>query len=149
MFQERYFSQTSIGRGHGMMHNSTMNMHMSSADLLLLDTNKTVIADTSSDRIGENKTTIEGKTSDLIINGQKVGTLLLYQHELQNLEKGFILSSNLAIIGSGLIISHYCTSTQYLDNKKNHPAIEATNYRNEKNRTRRDFASNQQVIAND
>ena len=103
--QERYFSQTGIGRGHGMMHNSTMNMHMSSADLLLLDTNKTVIADTSSDRIGENGTTIEGKTSDLIINGQKVGTLLLYQHELQNLEKGFILSSNLAIIGSGLIVA--------------------------------------------
>ena len=103
--QERYFSQTGVGSGHGMMHNSTMNMHMSSADLLLLDTNKTVIADTSGDRIGEIGTTIGGKTSDLIINDQKVGTLLLYQHELQNLEKGFILSSNLAIIGSGRIVA--------------------------------------------
>jgi signal transduction histidine kinase len=103
--QERYFSQTSMGSGHGMMHGSTMNMHMSSADLILLDTNKTVIADTSGNRIGEKGTTIGGKTSDLIINGQKVGTLLLYQHELQNLEKGFILSSNLAIIGSGLMVA--------------------------------------------
>ena len=59
--QERYFSQTGIGRGHGMMHNSTMNMHMSSADLLLLDTNKTVIADTSSDRIGKTEPLLKEK----------------------------------------------------------------------------------------
>ena len=103
--QERYFSQTGMGKRAWDDADSTMNMHMSSADLILLDTNKTVIADTSGNRIGENGTSIGGKTSDLTIDGQKVGTLLLYQHELQNLEKGFILSSNLAIIGSGLMVA--------------------------------------------
>ena len=112
MFKNATLANLASGSGHGMMHSSTMNMnmHMSSADLLLLNINKTVIADTSGNRIGENGTTIGGKTSDLIINGQKIGTLLLYQHELQNLEKGFILSSNLAIIEKRTNCSHYSYS---------------------------------------
>lgn len=99
------FDQPGMGNSSGMMHrmNMNMNMHMSSADLLLLNQNGTIIADTSGTRIGTSGTGIVGKKTDLTTDGQKIGTLLLYQHELQSLEKEFILSSNIAIIGSSFI----------------------------------------------
>ncbi|WP_338470661.1 ATP-binding protein [Niallia sp. XMNu-256] len=104
--QQLYFNEFT-GSGHGMMHgsrmNTNMNMHMSSADLLLLDLDGTVIADTTGTRIGESGMNVKWKNSDITIDGKKVGTLLLYQSGLQSLEKEFILSSNLAIIGSSIL----------------------------------------------
>lgn len=103
--QEQFFEESSgMGQGHGMMmQGMLMNMAMANADLLLLDMNGTVIADTSGSRIGTNGEGVHGKSSEIIINGKQEGTLLLYQHKLQNLEKEFIKSANIAIVMSGLI----------------------------------------------
>ena len=107
--QELYFTSTSSmeqGQGHGMMmRGSNMNMSMSSADLILLDNNGKVIADTARTRIGKSGLALTGKKQDLIINGEKKGTLLLYQTEFQKLEKEFIHSTNLAIVISVFIAS--------------------------------------------
>lgn len=103
--QQVYFSEFT-GNGHGMMmggNMNMMNMHMTSADLLLLDLSGTIIADTTGTRIGESGTNFRGKKSDITIDGKKMGTLLLFQSGLQDLEKEFILSSNLAIIGTSII----------------------------------------------
>ncbi len=103
--QQLYFNEFT-GNGHGMMMHGNMNMmniHMSSADLLLLDINGTVIANTTGSKIGESVTSFSGKKSDINIDGKKVGTLLLYQSGLQSLEKEFIFSSNLVIIGSSIV----------------------------------------------
>lgn len=108
--QEQYFTNfTNNNWGHrnsmmmqGMSGN--MPMAMSNADLLLLDTNGIVIADTSGTRIGMNGgNDLTGKAENIIINGEKKGTLILYTHELQNLEKGFVRSSNTAIVISSII----------------------------------------------
>ena len=109
--QELYFTSTSSmnqgqGQGHGMMMRGlNMNMSMSNADLILLDNNGKVIADTARTRIGKSGLDLTGKTEDLIINGEKKGTLLLYQTEFQKLEKEFIRSTNLAIVISIFIAS--------------------------------------------
>ncbi|WP_428909596.1 ATP-binding protein [Niallia sp. Krafla_26] len=103
--QQVYFNEFT-GNEHGMMmrgNMNSMNMHLPSADLLLLDTRGTVIADTTGTRNGESSTNFNGKKSDITIDGKKVGTLLLYQSGLQSLEKEFILSSNLAIINTSII----------------------------------------------
>jgi two-component system, OmpR family, sensor histidine kinase BaeS len=103
--QELYFSNDSFtGQGHGMMMRKMgMNLAMSNADLILVDENGLVIGDTAGNLIGSNGTKISGKRQDLIFNGEKKGTLVLQQHELQNLEEGFLHSSNMAIFFSGLI----------------------------------------------
>lgn len=103
--QELYFSNHSfMGQGNGMMMRGVgMNMAMSNADLLLLDMKGIVIADTSGTRIGRNGIEFSGKRQDLIINGEKKGTLVLQQHELQNLEEEFLNSSTMSILFSGLI----------------------------------------------
>jgi two-component system sensor histidine kinase BaeS len=103
--QEKYFTN-SYSTGHGMMMrgmSANMGISMANADLLLLDMQGTVIADTANTRIGITDFPLSGKKEDLIINGEKKGTLLLYQYELQNLEKDFINSTNMAILISSLI----------------------------------------------
>jgi two-component system, OmpR family, sensor histidine kinase BaeS len=103
--QELFFSyDTSNQQGHGMMMRGMfMNMSMSSEELLLLDLNGTIIADSTGERIGSDGNNLSGNKVDLIVNGEKKGTLLLYQHKLQNLEKEFLQSSNTAIFVSGLM----------------------------------------------
>ena len=109
--QELYFTSTSSmeqgqGQGHGMMMRGlNMTMSMSNADLIILDTDGKVIADTAGTLIGESGLDLTGKSEDLIINGEKKGTLLLYQTEYQKLEKEFIRSTNLAIAISIFIAS--------------------------------------------
>ncbi|WP_318505691.1 hypothetical protein [Bacillus sp. T3] len=50
--QELYFS-TGMGHGHGMMmQGNLMNMAMSNAEMLLVDANGKVVADTAQSRIG-------------------------------------------------------------------------------------------------
>ncbi|WP_147533429.1 sensor histidine kinase [Bacillus marasmi] len=102
--QETYFEGNSgMGQGHGMMmQGMLMNMAMANADLLLLDLDGTVIADTSGTRIGNSGEDVNGKSQEIIIDGELKGTLILYQHKLQNLEKEFIRAANLAIFFSGL-----------------------------------------------
>ena len=105
--QQLFFSSdSSNGNGHGMMmHGMGMNMSMSmsSDDILLVDLNGIVIADTAETRIGSAGKDLSGKKVDLIVNGEKKGTLVLYQHKLQDLEIEFIKSSNTTILISGLI----------------------------------------------
>ncbi len=102
----KHFFNGARPEGHGMMmRGSNMNMSMSSADLILLDNNGKVIADTTRTRIGKSGLALTGKKQDLIINGEKKGTLLLYQTEFQKLEKEFIHSTNLAIVISVFIAS--------------------------------------------
>jgi two-component system sensor histidine kinase BaeS len=103
--QELFFAgNPSNGQGHGMMKRGMfMKMAMANADLLLLDSDGKVIADTAGTRIGMNGKQFTGNTKDLIVNGEKKGTLVLYRHELQNLEKEFIRSANASIMISGLI----------------------------------------------
>lgn len=103
--QELFFSSDSNQQGHGMMMRGMMfmNMSMANEDLLLLDLQGTVIADSTGERIGSNGNHLAGKKVELMVNGEKKGTLLLYQHELQNLEKDFLHSSNTAIFFSGIM----------------------------------------------
>lgn len=103
--QEVYFEgNSSMGQGHGMMmQGMLMNMAMANADLLLLDIDGIVIADTSGERLNASGVDVHGKSTDIIIDGKRKGTLVLYQHKLQNLEEDFIRSANLAIVMSGLI----------------------------------------------
>jgi two-component system, OmpR family, sensor histidine kinase BaeS len=103
--QEFFFSNDSSNiQGHGMMmHGMSMNMSMSSDDLILLDLNGMVIADTTGKRIGADGINLSGKKVDLSVDGEKKGTLVLYQHKLQKLEKEFLQSSNMAIFISGLM----------------------------------------------
>ena len=54
-------------------------------------------------KIGTNGSELPGKTKALIVNGEKKGTLLLYQSKLQNLEEKFLYSSKTIIFISGLI----------------------------------------------
>lgn len=109
--QELYFTSTPSmnqgqGQGHGMMMRGlNMNMSMSNADLILLDNNGKVIADTARTRIGKSGLDLTGKTENLIINGEKKGTLLLYQTQFQKIEKEFIRSTNSAIVISIFITS--------------------------------------------
>ncbi|MGJ7919041.1 sensor histidine kinase [Neobacillus sp. LXY-4] len=105
--QGLYFENSSMdGQGHGMMmRGMMMNMAMANADLLLIDMRGRVIADTAGTRIGMSGIDFTGNQKDVIVNGEKKGTLVLYQHELQNLEKEFLRSSNTAILISGLIVS--------------------------------------------
>lgn len=107
--QEQYFSSgTGTGHGNGMMMhgmgmNMGMGMPMANADLLLLDKDGVVIADTSNSRTGKTDIPLSGKKEDLTINGKTIGTLVLHQYELQNLEKEFVHSSNIAILLGSLI----------------------------------------------
>lgn len=104
--QQLYFnSKPAMGPGKGMMRGMTMNMPMANADLLLLDRKGIVIGDTAGTRIGAKGINFSGKTQVLVINGEKRGTLVLYQNKLQNLEEEFIHSSNLAIVISSIIAS--------------------------------------------
>lgn len=102
--QEIFFENDSTtGQGHGMMmRRMMMNMSMSSDDLLLLDLNGKVIGDSSGTRIGTNGNDVTGKKISLNVNHAKIGTLVLHQRQLQNLEKEFMQSSNTAIFISGL-----------------------------------------------
>ncbi|MGG0718236.1 ATP-binding protein [Robertmurraya massiliosenegalensis] len=91
-------------QGHGMMRRAMfMNMSTPNSDLLLLDLNGVIIGDSTGERIGLDGTDISGKKVALSVNGEKKGTLVLYQNKLQNLEKEFLQSSNKAIIISGLL----------------------------------------------
>ncbi len=103
--QQLFFSyDSSFGQGHGMMmRGMRMNMSMSSDDILLVDLNGIVIADSGATKIGSAGKDLSGKKVDLIVNGEKKGTLVLYQSKLQDLEKEFIHSSNTTILISGLI----------------------------------------------
>lgn len=108
--QELYFSNNTslIGRGNGMMRGmmgSGMTMALSNADLILLDKEGIVIADTSGTRIGENGSGLTGKKQNVIIDGESQGTLVLYQKAWQNLEKEFLRSANLAVMISSMIAS--------------------------------------------
>lgn len=105
---ELYFSGQfpMMGRGNGRMHGMYgMHMALHNADLILLDKNGLVIGDTSGLRLGHDGSTLSGKRQSIIIDGKKQGTLLLYQKSLQNLEKEFLHSANLAIVLSILIAS--------------------------------------------
>lgn len=103
--QEIYFEGNSgMGQGHGMMmQGMLMNMAMANADLLLLDVDGTVIADTSGERLNTSGVDVHGKSTDIVIDGKIKGKLILYQHKLQNLEEEFIRSANLAIVMSSLV----------------------------------------------
>lgn len=104
--QQLYFnSKPAMGPGKGMMRGMAMNMPMANADLLLLDRKGIVIGDTAGTRIGAKGINFSGKTQVLVINGEKRGTLVLYQNKIQNLEEEFIHSSNLAIVISSIIAS--------------------------------------------
>jgi two-component system, OmpR family, sensor histidine kinase BaeS len=99
--QQLFFSKDT---GHPMMmRGMLMNMSMLSVDLLLLDRNGTVIADSAGKRIGSNGNKLSGKPKSLMINGEKKGTLLLYQSKLQNLEEKFLYSSKIIILISSII----------------------------------------------
>ena len=101
--QELYFKNNAgMGPGSGMMRGMGMNGMMANVDLLLLDRNGEVIADTTGTRIGTSGLNYTGKAEDLIVDGEKQGTLLLYQNGLQSLETEFVRSSNLAITISSL-----------------------------------------------
>jgi two-component system sensor histidine kinase BaeS len=103
--QQFFFSNsTSETPGHPMMMRGMLvNMSMLNVDLLLLDRNGTIIADSTGTRIGANGNELPGKTQVLIVKGEKKGTLLLYQSKLQNLEEKFLYSSKIIILISGLI----------------------------------------------
>ncbi|MBB6444957.1 sensor histidine kinase [Bacillus benzoevorans] len=108
--QELYFSTSTglMGQGNGMMRGMSgngMTMALSNADLVLLDKNGMVIADTAGTRIGENNSGLSGKKQDIIIDGKRKGTLILYQKAWQNLEKEFLRSANLAVMISSMIAS--------------------------------------------
>ncbi len=107
--QELYFSEQTgmMGRGNGMMRGmgQEMNMVLSTADLILFDKKGIIIADTSAARIGEKSGGLSGKKQDIIVNGKKIGTLVLYEKALQNLEKEFLRSANAAIMISSMIAS--------------------------------------------
>lgn len=117
--QELYFNEFT-GNRHRMMHGNTnmMSMHTGSADLFLLDIDGTIIADTTGTRIGESGANLVGKESAITVNDTKVGTLLLYQSGLQSLEKEFIFSSNLAIIGTSIIAALIAVLLSILITKK-------------------------------
>ncbi|WP_404330150.1 ATP-binding protein [Mesobacillus maritimus] len=101
--QELYFKNNAdMGPGSGMMRGMGMNAMMANVDLLLLDLNGVVIADSTGTRIGTSGLDFTGKAEDLIVDGEKQGTLLLFQNGLQSLEEEFIRSSNLAITISSL-----------------------------------------------
>lgn len=94
----------SIGRGNGMMkHGQFMNMGMTNFDVLLLNLNGNVIADSTGARIGVAGNKLNGYTMDVIVNEKKRGTLVFHQYKLQELEKEFLKSSKAAIIISGLM----------------------------------------------
>lgn len=106
--QELFFeTNSSIGQGHGMMmRGMLMNMAgMFNLDSLLLDMKGNVIADSAGTRIGTNGIVLKGHRLELIVNGEKKGTLLFQQLKLQNLEEEFLQSSNTAILISGFIAS--------------------------------------------
>ncbi len=86
------------GMGQGI------NMVLSNADLILFDQHGIVIGDTSGTRIGLSED-LTGKTQDIIVAGEKIGTLVLYQKSLQNLEKEFLHSANIAVMISSMIAS--------------------------------------------
>ena len=86
------------GMGQGM------NMVLSNAELILFDQHGIVIGDTSGTRIGLSED-LTGKTQDIIVAGEKKGTLVLYQKALQNLEKEFLRSANIAAMISSMIAS--------------------------------------------
>lgn len=92
------------GRGPGMM-NQGMHMAMSNMDILLVDNKGKIIADSAGTRIGESGIDYKGHSIALIINGKKVGTLVFHQYKLQQLEKEFLTSANMAILFSSLIAS--------------------------------------------
>ncbi|MBM4763231.1 ATP-binding protein [Bacillus sp. B15-48] len=100
------------GQGMGGMHgrggmNSGigfgMSAMMTSADLLLLDKEGTVIADSTQTRIGEDGEDFRGQAVELIVGGEHQGTLVLQQNGWQTLEEEFIQTSNRAIVISSLI----------------------------------------------
>ncbi len=94
----------SMGRGNGMMkHGQFMNMGMQNFDVLLLDMNGNIIADSTDTRIGMSGSNLNGFTLDVIVNEKKKGTLVFHQYKLQELEQEFLKSSNTAIIFSGFI----------------------------------------------
>jgi two-component system sensor histidine kinase BaeS len=104
--QQLYFNSSSTnGPGNGMMMRGMMSMNMSmhNFDFLLLNTDGKVIADSASTRIGEVGADLKGKSQDLFVKGDKVGTLVVQQHKLQNLEEEFLHSSNITILFSGLV----------------------------------------------
>lgn len=103
--QELFFEGSSgMGQGHGMMmQGMLMNMAMANADLLLVDIDGTIIADTSGSRVGTSSVGVRGKSMEILIDGESKGTLVLYQHKLQNLEEEFIQSANFAIVMSAFI----------------------------------------------
>jgi two-component system sensor histidine kinase BaeS len=102
--QQLFFDvNSSDGQSPMMMRGMLMNLSMLNINLLLLDKNGTVIADTDGTRIGMNGNQISGKRKALMVNGEKKGTLVLYQSKLQKLEEGFLRSANTTILISGLI----------------------------------------------
>lgn len=104
--QQQYFSTFQPGHGNGrMMHGMMMDMNMplSSTDLILVDIDGTVIADTTKTKIGQSIEDISENSEDLFVKGEKIGTLILYPNKLQSLEKDFIDSSNQAILISSII----------------------------------------------
>jgi two-component system, OmpR family, sensor histidine kinase BaeS len=103
--QELFFnSDSSNEQGHGMMMRGMfMNHLMSNEELLLLDLNGTILADSTGKRIGTKGENLSGKQVDLLVDGVKKGTLVLHQRKLQDMEKEFLKSSNIAILFSGFI----------------------------------------------
>ncbi|WP_071396223.1 sensor histidine kinase [Bacillus tuaregi] len=101
--QEKITSSNQFSRGKGMMmHGMRMNMPLSSTDLLLIDLEGKVIADSTNKKIGQ-FIEASGKKEDLFANKEKIGTLILIPNKLQSLEKEFIDSSNQAILVSGIV----------------------------------------------
>lgn len=105
--QELYFDDSSSpGHGNGMMmRGMMMHMTMSNADLLFVNTDGKIIADTAGTRIGESGEDFSGKELELYVDGIKLGTLVLYQHELKNLEEQFLRSVKFAIVIGSLIVA--------------------------------------------
>lgn len=102
--QQLFFNSSSTnGQGNGMMMRGMMSMNMSNVDFLLLNIDGKVIADSTSAKIGATGVDLKGKSQELFVDGEKVGTLILQQQKLQNLEEEFLRSSAIAILIGGLI----------------------------------------------
>lgn len=95
----------SQGRGQRRMMNGSpmMNMSISNYEVILLDENGIVIADSKGERVGESAADLAGHREELIVDGQDVGTLLFYQYRLQELEEEYLQSAKAAIFISTLL----------------------------------------------
>lgn len=97
--QELYFHQ-GIRQGNRMMHSG---VGASNVDVLLLDLNNEVVADSSGTRIGQSGVNYNGNRQQLLINGETKGTLLIQQRAWEDIEKQFLKSSVTSIITSSLL----------------------------------------------